>query len=1128
MRRYDALKTALKSKDPHVYIHMGRRTACTINANIIQQLTKFQKLKLVIYGYPKIDLEEKLILFSKLPNLVSLSIVGSKIEKIPPSINLLTSLEELDFSQNKITQIPETISNLKKLKKLNLSDNELSNLPEALDQLSSLETLVVNNNQLKKLPTNFALLSNLTTLHAANNHLEQLAKDFFTLQALSDINLNNNSFTSFPKDFSTLPHLEEFSFWGNQHNVDQDFYPFLQKLKAPEQLKLVDVSYVSDNISVFKNLKSLHFTSATFSSLPTAIYKLPNLEYLHFESCKTLQTLPNSLPQCPNIKMISFNNCSQLDEEQAYEVIFQCPLIERYSFRFFRNWNLTRIPHAIKAAPYLKTLELSGIRNKMQLESDWCYNTSIKELLIDSSNRMAIELLEQIVHLPALEVLSFRGVDKGDHSKLFELRTLKKLILNFTYFENPAYPWQNFSQLEELELVNGRYVPEGVQYLSQLKKLKLTGGFGDSFPTFIDQLINLEELYFSNISQNTLSNDPFVVIKSLSKLKRLHIHNLYLSQDCADLTQLQQLEEVDLGIQNSTLSSNQVVEYLTTLPRLKKLFLRVSEEGGVPTNLHQLQHLEQLNISIHRRQLHIPVELALLRPEISLHLSSSSMADEIRNFFENPELSSYTDLQKMLNFALLLKKFDETSEILPSPFEGDFHPNNMLLYLSSKLTGMKQTELKEKFKEFGIKTTNRFSSKITHAVITNSTKPSILTQLITQEIPLANEAHLRTYLWSEEKPFLMEATATKELTDNVLTLIFSNDPTNQKLALQMILGGGANHRIKAYLIALYFFHLDKTVRATAKKPYAKYISTTLQTQLKEVWRISQRKDAKFDIIARQIAKEDIHLGEFFMVCTLICKPRYQLNYLESINANTFTISHPSIKRLPDSIRLYKSLKGININQPNGIGFEQLMELLPEFPVLQSVHINSKDATIDITPLLLTSRLTDIYVNAKELIIGDLSKMENSKLKYLELSTTQGNSFSINVSKTPELETFKLYNFPDMNGKIMGLNKASFLREIFLINLGLNTYPKGLFEQKFIEQVNISRNNLPYLNEFSKLPRLRKLIACNNNIKEFPGDLLACQELYDLNLSHNQISLVPRVAYDNIKWLSLNHNPVEEK
>jgi hypothetical protein len=182
-----------------------------------------------------------------LMNIRRLNLSGLKLEVVPPELDRLNNLQELNLSNNYLTQVPNF--NLPLLTKLELNNNHLTQVPNF--NLPLLTGLALYNNQLTQVP-NFNL-PRLTKLALHNNQLTQVP-NFTNLPLLTQLALGKNQLTQVP-NFNNLPLLTGLGLYNNQltqvpnfnlplltglglHNNQLTQVPNFNKLPLLAQLKL--------------------------------------------------------------------------------------------------------------------------------------------------------------------------------------------------------------------------------------------------------------------------------------------------------------------------------------------------------------------------------------------------------------------------------------------------------------------------------------------------------------------------------------------------------------------------------------------------------------------------------------------------------------------------------------------------------------------------------------------------------------------------------------------------------------------------------------------------------------------------------------------------------------------------
>ena len=94
------------------------------------------------------------------------------LANIPPNLEPLVNLTDVDLSQNQLTRIPDGILSLTNLKRLNLGSNEIEEVSPAIEQWSQLETLILSRNKITALPSGLCKLNKLKKLYLCDNQLD--------------------------------------------------------------------------------------------------------------------------------------------------------------------------------------------------------------------------------------------------------------------------------------------------------------------------------------------------------------------------------------------------------------------------------------------------------------------------------------------------------------------------------------------------------------------------------------------------------------------------------------------------------------------------------------------------------------------------------------------------------------------------------------------------------------------------------------------------------------------------------------------------------------------------------------------------------------------------------------------
>jgi Leucine-rich repeat (LRR) protein len=132
----------------------------------------------LLTDYPKVRISPNLQRFNARidtdNHIISLSINGLKLDKIPSEIGHLEKLTTLVLTQNHLTEIPKEIGQLRQLNTIDLSGNKIKTLPKEFGQLTQLLKLNLENNEITIVPDTFCQLQRLQELNLKQNLITQL------------------------------------------------------------------------------------------------------------------------------------------------------------------------------------------------------------------------------------------------------------------------------------------------------------------------------------------------------------------------------------------------------------------------------------------------------------------------------------------------------------------------------------------------------------------------------------------------------------------------------------------------------------------------------------------------------------------------------------------------------------------------------------------------------------------------------------------------------------------------------------------------------------------------------------------------------------------------------------------
>ncbi|PIO63870.1 leucine Rich repeat-containing domain protein [Teladorsagia circumcincta] len=157
------------------------------------------------------------------------------LENIPPSLDDLENLRDIDLAENNLPAIPEALFKLKNLRKLDISGNkvlfwslsmygiienltvfkiEKITIPEGSWEM--LETLNISGNGI---PSGIGKLVQLIVLHLTRNNLELVPEGITRCVRLQRLRLNHNRLITLPDGIHLLPDLKELDLTDNDDLV---------------------------------------------------------------------------------------------------------------------------------------------------------------------------------------------------------------------------------------------------------------------------------------------------------------------------------------------------------------------------------------------------------------------------------------------------------------------------------------------------------------------------------------------------------------------------------------------------------------------------------------------------------------------------------------------------------------------------------------------------------------------------------------------------------------------------------------------------------------------------------------------------------------------------------------------
>nr|XP_006817675.1 PREDICTED: protein flightless-1 homolog [Saccoglossus kowalevskii] len=136
-----------------------------------------------------------------LVNLSDVDLSYNELSRVPEAFYQIKSLKRINLSNNSITEISTLCDNWTNLETLNLSRNKLASLPNAICKCTSLKRLFLNCNMLDfdGIPSGIGKLYDLEHFMAANNKLEMIPESLCRCGKLKKLVLNGNRLVTLPE-----------------------------------------------------------------------------------------------------------------------------------------------------------------------------------------------------------------------------------------------------------------------------------------------------------------------------------------------------------------------------------------------------------------------------------------------------------------------------------------------------------------------------------------------------------------------------------------------------------------------------------------------------------------------------------------------------------------------------------------------------------------------------------------------------------------------------------------------------------------------------------------------------------------------------------------------------------------
>ena len=591
-----------------------------------------------------------------------------------------------------------------------------------------------------------------------------------------------------------LPHLqdlEELELSGSHCQLGTSF-PALPKLKF---LNIICNKVNSlDQLSRCSNLEELSITNLEIQELPDFFLELPELRTLNLRRFSNLSLLP-SLEHSHKLEKLTL-------------VAFPC--IEKINIAFSKM-------------PILKEVHLYNIgteNNKVDFPISLTNCTELTQLKIETVPIHYLPL--EFSKLVNLQLIHFSNLPLKEIPNAFQnLKSLKDLRVKIC---NQLESVKNFEPLSNLNLF-------ALEALGELEHIDIDFSNWKVLQNFsISSLSKLKSI------DSSLASITSLITINLAKLPLLETLPLFSKKnESINTIWLSDIDRID-----------RLPDSYMELTSLERLSLNTNSIKFLPDNFGQLQNLNHFTCSDDQLS-YIPLSITLidrlLKIEIYDNQSTEKKVTSIREIFpllkniddneikraiiywignaykhlpltENIKIKTLESLSLSLkNFPLFLLQKVHYFNPDKTTVNVDQLKKEDKVWINGTIQGTK-TELKKKLKTLELKVVNQFTEEIRLVIL--GKKPSIPEGLFNEKILFASQLEIEK-ISSEVNPGLLQKNdVPKEFIENLQQLIWSDDPQNEAIALELVKSNGLPESLEEDFMLSAKTSKDKNLRNRIK------------------------------------------------------------------------------------------------------------------------------------------------------------------------------------------------------------------------------------------------------------------------------------------------------------------------
>ncbi|CAI9273408.1 unnamed protein product [Lactuca saligna] len=220
-----------------------------------------------------------------------------------------------------LESLPEQLGDWKGLREINASGTRIQQLPDSIGMCELISLSITDCSTLKSLPNSICKMKTLNILRLTDcSNIQELPDELGDLERLEDIGVSGTSIKRLPDSIQQIPYLHTLLL-NNCKTLEslpgRNLGLSLIRVLALRDCNLSDNDFPNDmwNLS---GLMVLDLSNNNFSSLPSGLSQLYNLQVLYAGGCKSLLKLPD-VSGLEVLRVVDLKYCSKLVEIMGLE-----------------------------------------------------------------------------------------------------------------------------------------------------------------------------------------------------------------------------------------------------------------------------------------------------------------------------------------------------------------------------------------------------------------------------------------------------------------------------------------------------------------------------------------------------------------------------------------------------------------------------------------------------------------------------------------------------------------------------------------------------------------------------------------------------------------------------------------